>query len=75
MKKAAGRDILSLEATNGKISIHLGLYTVDVWNQGKRWIEYKTDKIKDELFNNFWVWPTLEETPQNASKVEGGCYW
>jgi hypothetical protein len=27
MKKAAGRDILSLEATNGKISIHLGDYT------------------------------------------------
>lgn len=60
----------------GKIAIHLGGNTQLLFGiKGKRWVEYKTDKIKDEVFNNYWIWPTAEETPKNASKVEGGCYW
>jgi len=27
------------------------------------------------MFNEHWVRPLPEETPQNHIKVEDGCYW
>lgn len=67
----------------GKKAVHLGgalqlLFGI----KGKRW------EVKDyattwqlpqdaylSFFNEFWVRPSKNETPSNASNVEGGCYW
>lgn len=59
----------------GKIAIHCGgalqlLFGI----KGKRW-EIEQKSIGDALFNEYWVYPNQEETIQNASKIEGGCYW
>ena len=28
-----------------------------------------------KFYNEYWVYPSSEETPQNKGRVEGGCYW
>lgn len=67
----------------GKKAVHLGgalqlLFGI----KGKRWeakdYASKWQLPKDaylSLFNESWVRPSKNETPSNASKVEGGCYW
>lgn len=39
---------------------------------GSCWEQYP---ITRHLINKFWVYPSKEETPQNASRVENSCYW
>lgn len=62
----------------GKKAIHLGgslqlLFGII----GARWMDPNYSKIYNYscLVNEYWVKPTMEEVPQNALKVEGGCYW
>lgn len=59
--------------------------------KGKRWeVEYKRYVEQSvfgynvpfslnldyyKLFNEYWVNPSVDEVPQNAQSVEGGCYW
>lgn len=53
----------------GKIAIHLGGATQIMFGiMGKRWEKYK-------LFNENWIRPFPEETPDGIKKVEDGCYW
>lgn len=40
--------------------------------KGRRW--EKHDVISG-FWNAAWVWPSIEETPNAADRVEGGCYW
>lgn len=68
----------------GKKAIHLGgalqlLFGI----KGKRW-EDPEYGVKEwgiphgqysNLMNEYWVRPSHDETPQGATKVEGGCYW
>jgi hypothetical protein len=55
----------------GKQAIHLGGATQLLFGiKGKRW-----DNRVPSLYNEYWVYPSEEETPKNANKVEGGCYW
>jgi hypothetical protein len=42
--------------------------------RGKRW-DAAQDWIEQGVFNEHWVRPSDEETPQKATGVEGGCYW
>lgn len=61
----------------GKIGIHTGgglqLFFGII---GKRWeSNWEEGNYLQEYFNDFWTRPTLSETPSNAHKVEGGCYW
>ena len=57
----------------GKKVIHLGGVTQILFGiKGRRWVESRVDRIP---FNDSWVYPGKEETPQNASIVETGCYW
>jgi hypothetical protein len=42
--------------------------------RGRRWEVESPDDIAP-LFNEHWVRPSAEETPQDCSSVEGGCYW
>ena len=53
---------------NGNIAIHIGgglqlLFGI----KGKRWENCS-------FYNEFWVFPNEEETPQYANRVENGCY-
>jgi len=57
----------------GKKAIHLGGQTQVLFGIiGKRWED--RDFFLD-MFNEHWVRPLPEETPQNHIKVEDGCYW
>lgn len=40
---------------------------------GKRW--EGNERFKRELFNEYWIHPSSDETLMNKEKVEGGCYW
>lgn len=57
-----------------KVGIHLAGWTQMLFGiYGKRWIidqpQYK------KFINKNWIRPSQEEIPDNAIKVEGGCYW
>jgi len=53
----------------GKSAIHMGGEVQLLFGiQGKRW-EYAY------IYNSAWVRPDLEETPEDANRVEDGCYW
>jgi len=57
----------------GKKAVHLGGPTQILFGiKGKRWIE--NDKF-DSIINEYFVFPSAEDLPENAKKVEGGCYW
>ena len=55
----------------GKTAIHMGGSLQTLFGiKGSRW-----NKKNSDMFNEFWVYPSLEETPKGFEKVEGGCYW
>jgi hypothetical protein len=62
----------------GKKAVHLGgslqlLFGI----KGKRWENPNYNEVYNysNLINEHWVYPSLHETPQHASKVEEACYW
>jgi hypothetical protein len=57
----------------GKKAIHMGGATQLLFGiKGKRWDKHPRIGA---LFNEYWVRPAPEDVPQQANKVEGGCYW
>lgn len=55
----------------GKTAIHMGGSLQTLFGiKGSRW-----NKKNSDMFNEFWVYPSPEETPEGFEKVEGGCYW
>jgi hypothetical protein len=74
----AGAYGLPLAATvkeMGRQAVHLGGQTQLLFGiRGRRWEVESPDDIAP-LFNEHWVRPSLEETPENSTLVEGGCYW
>lgn len=57
----------------GKIAIQMSGSTQILFGiKGKRWDEHP---IISKLYNEFWVRPSVEETPVQTEKVEGGSYW
>jgi ketopantoate reductase len=59
----------------GRQAVHLGGATQLLFGiRGRRWEVESPDDIAP-LFNEHWVRPSAEETPQGSSSVEGGCYW
>ena len=61
----------------GKQAIHLGGATQLLFGiKGKRWDEKTgTYEYVQKFFNDAWVYPSDEDKPKAANKVEGGCYW
>lgn len=61
----------------GKKAIHLAGMTqllFGIW--GARWDKDNYSKYDYKaLLNPYWIRPLAEEKPENAQKVEGGCYW
>lgn len=57
----------------GKQAIHLGGATQLIFGiMGSRWEE--KDYVK-KYVNEYWARPLPEETPDEAKKIENGCYW
>lgn len=57
----------------GKKAVHLGGATQILFGiKGRRWDE---NPAVSKFYNEHWVRPLPEETPQQNKKVEGGCYW
>ena len=55
----------------GKKAIHMGGVSQVLFGiKGKRW-----QSNYGYLFNSAWVHPDESETPQDAERVDGGCYW
>lgn len=63
----------------GKKGIHLGgVLQLYFGIKGKRWESkgYKnTPNDYSTLFNEYWIRPSISETPLSAKKVENQCYW
>jgi hypothetical protein len=57
----------------GKKAIHLGGQTQVMFGiKGKRW---EDRDFFLNMFNEHWIRPLPEETPQGYEEVENGCYW
>lgn len=60
----------------GKQAIHLAGATQLLFGiKGKRWEENTAFAYVQKFFNDAWVYPSDEDKPNAADKVEGGCYW
>jgi len=60
--KRAGRQAIHL---GGSLQLLFGI-------RGRRWDALPSFQ---PLFNDEWVRPSAEETPQRAEAVDAGCYW
>ncbi len=70
---AYGMPLASHVKDMGKKAIHLGGSTQILFGiKGKRWDERS---MYQNLYNEHWTRPLLEETPKNADMIERGCYW
>lgn len=68
-----GMPISSFIKEMGKVSINLGGATqllFGIW--GTRW---NTNKLVNELRNEYWVRPRADEIPEDYRLIEGGAYW
>lgn len=75
---AYGLPLAAFAKSLGKKSIHLGGGTQLLFGiKGKRWEGHYhgNDMRFNNLFNEYWVYPNVDERPKNLNKVEGGCYW
>jgi hypothetical protein len=58
----------------GRKAIHLGGASQILFGiRGKRWDDIP--EYAQDLYNEAWVRPSLEEKPVAAERVEGACYW
>lgn len=76
---AYGFPLAAYAKRRGKKSVHLGgslqLY---FGIKGKRWESEgytKGPNNYSKLFNEYWVRPSIEETPKSCKNVEDSCYW
>lgn len=72
---AYGMPLAAAAKRMGRIGINLGGATQLLFGvRGRRWEIESPDDIAP-LFNEHWVRPSAEETPEHSGLVEGGCYW
>ena len=68
---AYGFQLASRVKRMGKIAVHMGGSLQTLFGiKGGRW-----DVQYSDMYNDYWVYPSEEETPAGFEKVEGGCYW
>ena len=59
----------------GKQAFHLGGETQILFGiKGKRW-EQPSYNYQELFYNEHWIRPLAIDIPENAKKVEDGCYW
>lgn len=69
---AYGMPLAAKLKESGKIAIHLGGATQLLFGiKGARWDNHPLKR----LYNEHWVRPLPEETPQASNKIEGACFW
>ena len=57
----------------GKKAVHLGGATQILFGiKGRRWEQWP---FYQNLFNEHWIRPLPEETPDSYQAIESGCYW
>jgi hypothetical protein len=57
----------------GKVGIHLGgALQVYFGIKGRRW---EHNPVFTKFFNEYWIRPLPEDTPEGNEVIEGGCYW
>lgn len=49
-----------------------GCYQLWFGIKGARW---ETESCIKDYFNEYWTYPSMAETPPNASRVNNSCYW
>lgn len=60
----------------GKQAIHLAGATQLLFGiRGKRWDTDPAFEYVRKWYNDDWIYPSEDDKPLNAKKVEGGCYW
>ncbi|MCL2792961.1 MAG: hypothetical protein FWD87_07700 [Spirochaetaceae bacterium] len=71
---AYGFPLASYVKDIGKKAVHFGGALQILFGiKGRRWeLEYEYDKV---FYNDFWVYPSEADKPQNYKKIESGCYW
>ena len=42
---------------------------------GIKSVRFESSKISSPFINEYFVYPSDAERPENANLVEGGCYW
>lgn len=68
---AYGFQLASRVKRMGKIAVHMGGSLQTLFGiKGGRW-----DDMYSKMYNEYWVYPSENETPAGFEKVEGGCYW
>lgn len=68
---AYGFQLASRVKQMSKIAVHMGGSLQTLFGiRGGRW-----DVKYSNMYNEYWVYPSKEETPEGFEKVEGGCYW
>ena len=59
--------------SRGKVGVHMGGATQLLFGiKGGRWDD-RSDA--SEIYNEHWIYPSDEETPEGVELIEGGCYW
>lgn len=72
---AYGFPLASFVKKMGKKAVHLGGVTQLLFGiKGARWEQYHVYPYAN-LFNEYWVRPGKEETPEKSNLVEDSCYW
>lgn len=57
----------------GKVGIHLGGSIQILFGiKGKRWDQWQEFQ---DIYNEYWIRPLQEDTPNENKIIEGGCYW
>ena len=70
---AYGMPLASFVKSIGKKAVHLGGATQMLFGiRGKRWDK---QALQQNLYNQYWVRASKNETPDNFKAVEKGCYW
>ncbi|PKQ20808.1 MAG: hypothetical protein CVT66_02935 [Actinobacteria bacterium HGW-Actinobacteria-6] len=70
---AYGLPIAAFVKSQGRQAVHIGGATQLLFGiRGRRW---DSDEGFASMYNEYWVRPSSDETPEGALQVEGGCYW
>lgn len=70
---AYGLSLACMLKKAGRTAIHMGGATQILFGiKGNRWDDHP---VISKLYNQHWVRPLPEETPEKAKAVEGACYW
>lgn len=70
---AYGLPLAAYLKKNGKSAVHMGGELQMLFGiMGSRW---EKNNYAMKIKNEYWIYPSENETPKGFKKVEGGCYW